>query len=70
LCSHTEGGKTNTIGDYSHAEGFETVTRNLYEHAQGVSNKSHLNNSSIFGDPKNTLFSIGVGKHQKEIENR
>lgn len=60
LTSHTEGEFGEAIGQASHAEGGHTRTLNAFEHAQGQFNVSNKTNNS-FGNPGNTLASIGMG---------
>lgn len=63
--SHAEGVETQAYGHYSHAEGIKTQTNNDGEHAQGKCNTSHRN-SDIFGNPGNTIFSIGIGNEDRQ----
>lgn len=65
--SHTEGNSTTTGGPASHAEGNWTITNNLAEHAEGTFNKSNMA-SNTFGDPGNTLHSVGIGRSTGELE--
>ena len=58
--AHAEGCRSIASGDYSHTEGLETETLNRNEHAEGVLNLSNKN-SDEYGDPLNTLHSIGNG---------
>lgn len=59
--SHSEGQYSQAIGHYSHAEGANTRAYNEGEHASGMHNISTKKESSDWGDPENTLFSIGNG---------
>ena len=54
------GRATKSSGNYSLSQGYYTETLNPYEIGFGIYNKSTLTNST-FGDPGNTLFSIGNG---------
>ena len=58
--SHAEGYNTQAFGGNSHAEGADTLTTNNQEHAQGRFNVTHKANT-IWGNPGNTLHSIGIG---------
>ena len=57
--SHAEGSSVIASGQRSHAEGSWTETKNRAEHAEGQFNKSNKA-SDTFGDPGNTLHSIGM----------
>lgn len=58
--SHAEGSQAAAEGLYSHAEGRQTLAQNDGEHAQGQFNASHKE-SVHFGNPSNTLSSVGFG---------
>lgn len=68
--SHAEGIR-NEIGDNayaSHAEGIKNTTQNRAEHASGQYNKSNKA-TDTFGDPGNTLFSVGCGTSDADRKN-
>ena len=58
--SHAEGYQTIASGAYSHVEGYWAESLNDSEHASGRYNIS-TKSSGLFGDAKNTLFSVGNG---------
>lgn len=58
--SHAEGHQTIATGESSHTEGNNTIANNANEHAEGQYNVS-TQTSSTFGDPGNTISSIGIG---------
>lgn len=57
-CSFYNG--EGALAEYSHAEGYRTETTNPYEHAEGSFNASTYT-SNTFGNPGNTIHSIGIG---------
>lgn len=58
---HAEG-CGNSIGDvyYAHVEGYGNIVANSYGHAGGIFNAWSYN-SGDFGDPLNSLFTVGNG---------
>lgn len=68
-CAHAEGSGTTAQADCSHAEGLDTIAQNQSEHAEGQFNKSNKA-STIFGDPRNTIHSIGIGTGVGSLEDQ
>lgn len=70
--SHAEGQMTVTSGLMSHAEGNFTIAQGRAEHAQGQYNKSNFVNDgkgTNWGNPGNTLHSIGIGTSENTRKN-
>ena len=67
--SHAEGELTSAEGSHSHVEGHNTVAKNSYEHAEGQFNKSNTVANSSFGDPGNTISSVGIGTGSNDRKN-
>lgn len=66
--THAEGTGTKANGVSAHAEGYYTNTQNRGEHAEGNYNVSHKQNLT-FGNPKNTLCSVGCGTSESNRKN-
>lgn len=67
--SHVGGYRSVTYGGNSFAHGQDVVTRNGSEVAFGRNNRSHQYDASKFGDPKNTLFSVGMSGNYNTKKN-
>lgn len=63
-----ESNSNQALGESSVAEGKHNYSKNASEISQGQFNKS-TKNSTVFGDSKNTIYSLGIGTSNENRKN-